>query len=292
MVRLRVTKCQGTGNDFVLLDRTNGARLDYPQAAKSLCDRRFGVGADGLLVLAPATQADADVAMRIFNADGSEAEMCGNGVRCLARYVFERHPGARRRLAVQTRAGAISTEVMDAPDFAVRVTMGVPEDVFVHGIARIGDITAQIARVRIGTPHAVAFVDVAPHEVDLAAAAAVIESSSADPAGVNVEVARIQSGVIAMRVLERGVGETWACGTGACAVAAAAIAMGSARSPVRIAMRGGNVVVEWAGAGCQAYLTGSAQIVFDADVDVPADADVDVPESSAAATAPSVAPAV
>jgi diaminopimelate epimerase len=264
MARLAITKCQGTGNDFVLLDdRAKGGRYAYAALATALCDRRFGVGADGLLVLAPASAPGADVAMRIFNADGSEAEMCGNGIRCVARYLHERGAGAPRRLGVETSSGIMRTDVVaGAEGFRVRVEMNVPEKIVVH--AEDGSVD-----VVMGNPHCVAFVDTDPDDVDLRSVAARIASAERFSDGVNVEVARASRGSIAMRVYERGVGETSACGTGACAVAAAAIVTGRATTPVRIAMRGGDVDVDWAGPGRPAYLTGGAEIVFDAEVPLP-----------------------
>lgn len=272
MARLAVTKCQGTGNDFVLLDHTSGASLAFNELARLICDRRFGIGADGLIVLAPASRASgADVAMRIFNADGSEAQMCGNGVRCVARYVYERRPGARKRLSIETPSGVVSTEVTaGAPHFAVRAAMGERKGLHISTEpVRVDGVPARVADVDVGNKHIVAFVDVDLESLDLPAFSAELSARRLTRTPVNVEVARPSGDSIAMRVFENGVGETWACGSGACAVAMAAIAMGRARSPVRVAMRGGDVVVEWGGPGQQAFMTGSAEIVFDAGIDVP-----------------------
>ena len=269
MSRVAITKCQAAGNDFILLDDTDSSHEDYPALARSLCDRRFGVGADGLLVLSAPTSTHADAAMRIFNADGSEAEMCGNGIRCLARYRYERVSGAARTGVVETNAGIIHTEIMEsAPDFNVRVALGVPK---AHDGATTlvdGRSTAAID-VDMGNPHVVAFVDGDLGAFDLVAFARAAARSGRYPDGVNVEIAAIQAGQIAMRVHERGVGETMACGTGACAVAIAAIVSGRATSPVAVTMPGGDVTVEWPGEGRPAMLTGGAELVFDAVVDVP-----------------------
>jgi diaminopimelate epimerase len=273
MAVLHVTKCQGTGNDFVLLDRSAAdGGIDYPTLAQHLCDRRRGVGADGLLVLEPATQPGADIAMRIFNADGTEAEMCGNGIRCVARFMRDRHSPAPAHLVIQTAAGMIDADVVeDAPQFSVRVNMGIPEDVFVYDDrAIVGGYGADLADVKIGNPHSIAFLDVDLDAVDLPALAAEIAANGpfADT-GVNVEIARVYDSAVAMRVFERGVGETWACGTGACAVAAAAITLSRVSSPVQVMMRGGDVNVAWAGLDTPMYLTGGAELVFDAAVDIP-----------------------
>jgi len=271
MARLAVTKCQGAGNDFVLLDRTAGAPLRYPEIAQKLCDRNFGVGGDGLLVLERPSTAGSDLTMRVFNADGSQAEMCGNGIRCVARYVHDRKPGSPRSLAIDTTSGVVRSEVVaDAPRFSARVAMGVPDDIRIYDKEEVAGIPGYLADVVIGNPHRVVFVESDLMTIDLASVAGELTTDGVFEAGANVEVARIfAAGPIGMRVFERGVGETLACGTGACAVSIAAIEMGRAASPVRVTMQGGEVVVDWAGPGAQAYLTGGAEIVFDADVEVP-----------------------
>jgi len=269
MARISITKCQGTGNDFVLLDRRAGSELAYSDLAQTLCDRHLGVGADGLLVVERASNMGADVALRIFNADGSQAEMCGNGVRCVARYVYERTPTAPRHLKVETTSGTVQTEIAGSSPFSVRVDMGVPGEIREYGKAKTVGVFGDRVDVSMGNPHCVIFVDVDLMPVDLASAADAIAGDGTHPDGVNVEIARIFSGgPVAMRVYERGVGETQACGTGACAVAIAAIELGRAESPVRVTMLGGDVTVEWAGPGENAFLTGGAELVFDTTIDV------------------------
>ncbi len=271
MARLSITKCQGTGNDFVLVDRTDAPlAADWPEIAKILCDRHLGVGGDGMLLLGHADAPGADVALRIFNADGSPAEMCGNGVRCIARYLYERRPHKPIRAAVQTPSGTVRTEIVKSDgELSVRVDMGVPEDVTLYERPNLAGMRARAADVTLGNPHSVAFVDAPLLDIDLAAVAHAIARDGGYEDGVNVEVARLfPNGLLAMRVYERGVGETQACGTGACAVALAAIEMGKATSPVRVQMEGGDVTVEWGGRGQPAYLTGGAELVFDTAVDI------------------------
>src|SRR5215469_5251393 len=140
MARISITKCQGTGNDFVLLDRRSGGDLPYSDIAQTLCDRHLGVGADGLLVLESPSNTGADVAMRIFNADGSQAEMCGNGVRCVARYMHDRTPSSPRRLKVETGSGPVRTEIVSDSPFSVRVDMGVPGEISQSGKVRAGGV--------------------------------------------------------------------------------------------------------------------------------------------------------
>ena len=273
MARISLTKCQGTGNDFVLLDRTAAPQLDYAALAPELCDRNFGVGADGVLVLERPTDLSCDVALRIFNADGSTAEMCGNGARCVARYMHDRTSDAPRRIAIQAPAGVVRTEIVDDPArFAVRVAMGVPTVIRIYDRERAAGISGDFADVVIGNPHTVMFVDLDLMTIDLPTVANAVAAGTRFEDGVNVEVARIfKSGPVALRVFERGVGETLACGTGACAVAVAAIEMKRATSPVRVTMQGGEVFVDWQGPGEQAYLTGGAELIFDTTIDVNVD---------------------
>jgi diaminopimelate epimerase len=266
MATITLTKCQGTGNDFVLLDDRAGEPRAYPALARALCDRRFGIGADGLLVLRPADNGSADVAMRIFNADGSEAEMCGNGIRCAARYIG-REAGADRPLNIETPAGVMRTQPV-APG-SVRVAMGIPRLAKpLETTVAIDGKSVSVASVSMGNPHVVMFTDEPLDALALDSLATALSSLDAVNGDVNVEVATMVRGRVRMRVHERGVGETMACGTGACAVAAVAIATGRAGSPVIVGTRGGEVSVEWAGEGAQAYLTGDAELVFDTQVDV------------------------
>ncbi len=262
---LPITKCQGTGNDFVLFDNRTGRTCDYPALARALCDRRFGVGADGLLALVAASSPAADCGMRIFNADGSEAEMCGNGIRCAALYLA-RANGADGPRAFETAAGVVRTEPGSVQG-SVRVDMGMPTRRPPAAFDLDGE-KMEFTRVAIGNPHAVVFVDEPLETFDLERLAARLAREGADSGGINVEVARVDGTAIAMRVSERGVGETWACGTGAIATAVAAIASGRAASPVEIVTKGGSTTVSWGGEGTAAFLTGPARLVFDTTVEV------------------------
>lgn len=269
MARIAVTKCQGTGNDFVLFDARSSEALPYADVAQAVCDRHLSVGGDGLLVLERPDEPGADVAMRIFNADGSEAEMCGNGIRCVARYVYERSSAAPRRLAVQTGSSIVHAEIVGDSPFAVRVDMGEPGEIRTYGRARVPGISGDRIDVSMGNPHAVIFVEADLMPIDLATAAEAVSSDGTYENGVNVEIARsFKDGPVAMRVFERGVGETQACGSGACAVAVAAISSERATSPVRVTMLGGDVSVEWGGEGEPVYMTGGAELVFDTTLDV------------------------
>lgn len=289
MTRLSVSKWQGTGNDFVLLDNPSNAEYPYPDMARALCDRRYGIGADGLIVLLPPRDGAADLAMRIFNADGTEAQMCGNGIRCVALARLGSPSGGS--LAIETAAGIVRTSVI-ANDL-VRVNMGKPKllrrdipmagppDAKAIGAAiEIAGKTLRVCALSMGNPHCVVFAEGDAlvdqgrplHNVDLPALAASLGDETLFPEGVNVEIAAVLPvGVesrIAMRVFERGVGETPACGSGACAVAVAAMLTGRANSPASIVMPGGSVTVEWDRTGGDVTLTGPAKLSFRADVDV------------------------
>ena len=257
MPTVPVTKMHGTQNDFVLIDERTARLTDYSQLAKILCERHTGIGADGLLVVLPSLVAD--VQMRIWNADGSEAEMCGNGIRCVARFLHE--AGARDELGVQTGAGTVITKIVSAgPDYSVRVKMGVPQ------ILRRENAAENLAFVSMGNPHVVIFVS-GLDDVDIDQEGPKYDALL--PGGANVHVA-VKAGPsrLLVRHWERGVGRTMACGTGAVSAAAAAILRGDVKSPVEVNVPGGRLVVEWDGAG-DAFLTGPAARVFDADFKVP-----------------------
>jgi diaminopimelate epimerase len=242
----------GARNDFVIVDRRRDGRVDLGRFATWACNRRAGIGADGVIAIESSRAAGAR--MRTINADGSEAEMCGNGVRCAARWLDEAGEGAN--VTFETEAGPISTEIVSrGHEYAVRVAMGRP------ALTPLPDGWF----VDLGNPHVVLFrpsID----DVDLESAAEALQTDSRFSSGTNVHVVQLQ-GRQAMRVAhwERGVGLTMACGTGAVACAAVAIANEAVNSPVEVFVPGGRLVVEWDGVG-NAYLTGPAVRVFDAEV--------------------------
>jgi diaminopimelate epimerase len=244
----------GARNDFVIVDRRHDGRVDLARFATWACDRRAGIGADGVIAIESSNVAGAR--MRTINADGSEAEMCGNGVRCAARWLDEAGEGAN--VTFETDAGLISTEIVSrGPEYAVRVAMGRPV------------VTPRNGEwfVDLGNPHVV-LVRSSIDDVDLESTAEALQTDSRFANGTNVHVVQVQ-GRQAMRVAhwERGVGLTMACGTGAVACAAVAIASEAVTSPVEVFVPGGRLVVEWDGAG-NAYLTGPAVRVFDTEVDL------------------------
>jgi len=271
---MKFTKMQGLGNDFVMIDGFNEMiDGDLTSLAGRVCHRRFGIGADGLILILPSDVAD--VKMRIFNSDGSEAEMCGNGIRCLAKYVFEQNLVKKVDLTVETLAGIIKPQLILRNDriTAVKVDMGEPmlrpetipmqgfgERVVGHKLALDGK-TLTITALSMGNPHCVIFVD------DLATTPVTslgpkLENHSVFPAKVNVEFVKVNSGKeMTMRVWERGAGETLACGTGACAVGVAGVLNGLTERKVLVNLLGGVLEIEWA-ENNHVLMTGPAEKVF------------------------------
>jgi diaminopimelate epimerase len=250
--RVAVTKMHGARNDFVVVDARIQPLNDPIEFARTVCDRHAGVGADGLLIV---ENAGPFVSMRVINADGSEAEMCGNGVRCIARYLDERDEGADQ--TISTKAGLISTSVIvRGPVYRVRVDMGIP---------RIMDLPLpwpHALAVDTGNPHVVLFVG-SLDEIDLAALGERMQSDPLFPNGVNVHLAAVRDPhAIDVAHYERGAGLTMACGTGAVACAKAAIARGLAQDPVTVSVPGGDLLVEFAQTG-SALMTGPAERVFE-----------------------------
>ncbi|HLY01548.1 MAG TPA: diaminopimelate epimerase [Candidatus Cybelea sp.] len=250
---MKITKMHGARNDFVIVDRRRGGRVDLARFAKWACDRRAGIGADGVIAIESSNLAGPR--MRTINADGSEAEMCGNGVRCAARWLDEAGQGAA--ITFETEAGPISTEIVSrGSEYAVRVAMGCP------AITPLSDGWF----VDLGNPHVV-LLRASIDDVDLKSVAEELQKDWQFTDGTNVHLAALQGpGAMHVAHWERGVGLTMACGTGAVACAAVAIANGTLTSPVEVFVPGGRLVVEWDGTG-NAYLTGPAVRVFDTEVD-------------------------
>lgn len=249
----------GLGNDFVLIDsrKEKLEGLDLPKLAQALCDRHFGVGADGLLIVWPSDKAH--YRMQVINADGSEAEMCGNGIRCFAKYVYETDQLKEEVISVETLAGTILPAVIaeQGKVAAVEVDMGEPKD---EGEVKLAGYAFK--KISMGNPHAVAFVDEL-NAVPLAEIGPAIENDRHFPNRTNVEFVRvINDKEIAVAVWERGVGETLACGTGACASAVAAHLAGKTGRRVAVRLPGGNLEIEW-GEDNHVLMRGPAEKVFE-----------------------------
>jgi len=277
------TKVQSVGNDFVLIEALNSNTETagrWPKLAETMCHRHFGIGADGLLLLMPSNKAD--FRMRIFNADGSEADACGNGLRCLVNYIHVKGISKATTIHIETAGGIRKAEIFDGGETPrIRIGMGSPifnpNDVpviiepgkggLVCGMTvnypLIVDGTAlKLGFVSMGNPHAIYFVDKPVAVFPLAGIGPKVETAGIFPRKTNFEVARIlNSRSMEMRVWERGVGETLACGSGACAVTVASWIMGYTGDIVDITIPGGKLMAEWGGQG-EVFLTGQAEVVF------------------------------
>ena len=274
-------KMHGIGNDYIYVDEfLYKAPADIGDAARLASDRHTGIGGDGLILIQPSQIADCK--MRMFNADGSEGRMCGNAIRCIARYMLERHPEIcpGDTVRIETLSGIkIVTAQRDAEGkpSMLRADMGAPrlspESIPVL-TATPQDLSIEVPGfsgrgvcVSMGSPHIVFFIDSDPSELDIAHIGPAIESHSLFPERVNVEFVQMQpDGSLKMRVWERGSGETMACGTGACATAVAAMLKG--RTPQRTAtvhLRGGDLIIEWNPDNNRVYMTGPAALVFEGE---------------------------
>jgi diaminopimelate epimerase len=278
-MKVKFTKMHGLGNDFLLFDLIregelqNIPRLQWSDLSKRLCDRRFGIGADQILLLSESDTAD--FSMRIFNADGSEVEMCGNGIRCLAKYIWDTGYTDAEFLSIKTlagiikplKAGGLISVDMGVPEFEGRkIPVNMADEVIDHHLY-VNDRLFIINCVSMGNPHAVIFVndvDSYPVESD----GRLIETNRFFPNKTNVEFIEVLNrGEIKMRVWERGAGETLACGTGACASVAAAFKIGLTDRKVMVHLKGGDLDILLK-ENDSVYMTGPAVTVFTGEVDI------------------------
>jgi diaminopimelate epimerase len=287
-MKLKFTKMQGAGNDFVVIDaisqQVDPAAIDW----RKLADRRFGVGADQILLVERPTIEGCDFGYRIFNADGGEVEQCGNGSRAFARFVHDKGLTSARSIRVQTMMGIIAPQLED--DGQVTVNMGAPrlepaevpfDSAGLAGMPEGRDTlwplqfeyngagkTVFVSVVSMGNPHAVQVVD----DVDTAPVLETgpsIEHHPRFPKRVNAGFLQVLDRKhVKLRVFERGAGETLACGTGSCAAVVAGIRRGLLDSPVQVSARGGELVISWAGEGEPVYLSGPAVTVFEGEIEL------------------------
>ncbi len=276
---LRIWKYHGTGNDFVMLEDLDDEQPPSAELIRALCDRRFGIGGDGIIRV---TRAEgADFFMDYWNSDGSAAEMCGNGIRCLGKLVYERGFTDRTGLDVMTRGGSrhLSLEVagglvervtvdMGRPAFArVAIPMMGPEDeTFLQEPVEAGGSIFLGSAVSMGNPHLVLLLDQDPDAVDVATIGPALERDPLFPEGTNVEFVHPEDGGLKVRVWERGSGETLACGTGACAALVAASQAERTDRRTTVRFPGGPLEVRWEESG-EVLLAGPAERVFEATVD-------------------------
>ena len=283
---MKFTKMHGIGNDFVVvncLGSDGGALLAEAQRrAVDLCDRKFGIGGDGVIAVLPGQATPFE--MRMFNPDGTEAEMCGSGIRCFAKFLFDRHlTGGKSEIAVETGAGILHLQITAGADgklATVRVDMGEPvlkpsliPTVLTEGDAPIvnvpldlGDLTLSVTAVSMGNPHAVTFVeDVKNYPIETIGPQ--VEHHPAFPRRTNTEFIQVVSDhEIIFRVWERGAGATLACGTGACAAVVACVLNGKTGREVLVHLPGGDLDIEWSEADNHVYMTGPAAEVFEGEL--------------------------
>ncbi len=271
------TKWQACGNDFVLVntfDNIDAEKIaEIIKQSPKICDRHFGVGADGVIFILPSTIAD--FRMQIINSDGSEAEMCGNGIRCFAKCVHEAGLTTKTKFTVETGAGIIIPEIM--PDGTVHVDMGepvleadkIPVDGFKNNYVIDEDITVdgktyKMTCVSMGNPHCIVFVDDIK-KIDLEKIGPKFETHSVFPKKTNTEFVEIKNDeYVRMRVWERGAGITWACGTGSCATLVACVLNNKTKRKAKIELDGGILTIEWNKESNHIYMTGPATKVFTA----------------------------
>ena len=284
---MKFVKMHGLGNDFIILDDTDHRQKNgregfetekhcceeselSPELVRHFCDRHRGIGADGVIRVCNAEHPQADFRMKLYNADGSPAKMCGNGIRCLGKYVYDHGKTEKVNLLIETDAGLYRLQLIKKEDTdricSVRVDMGTPEFVPEHISARF--LLFRPVCVSMGNPHAVVWVN-SVKRLDLAQIGPEFEYHGRFPRRVNVEFAQVVDREhIIVRVWERGAGETLACGTGACAVAAAGVLNDLTERHVTVKLKGGELSVLWDEADGKMYMTGSAVSVYDGIVTV------------------------
>lgn len=277
-MQLRFTKMQGLGNDFVVIDATKHPVLLSATQIQSLADRHFGIGFDQLLLVEAPRSPAVDFGYRIFNADGSEVEQCGNGARCFVRFVHEKKLSEKTQIAVETKRGVIYPKLEE--NGLVTVNMGNPilDPALIpfisesHALLQPLQVEGQelpVTAVSMGNPHVVLTVEDA-NTAPVNQLGPLIERHPRFPARVNVGFMEIVTRqMIRLRVFERGVGETLACGTGACAAVVAGILNGALTSPVDVETRGGMLSIAWNGVGQPVMMTGPAVSVFEGTLSLP-----------------------
>lgn len=275
---MKFTKMHGLGNDFVLIEgKELPAELNLADLAIKMCDRHFGIGADGLIIILPSECADAK--MRIFNSDGSEPEMCGNGIRCFAKYVYENGIVKKQEIKVETLAGIIvpRLEIEEEKISGICVDMGEPQldrslipmlgepGLVVNETLLVAGQPYQITAISMGNPHCIVFTG-SLEDIQLSAAGRLLETHYVFPKKTNVEFVQILNpNEVRVKVWERGAGETLACGTGACAVAVAGVLNLLTARKVTVHLAGGDLEISWNEHDNHVYMTGPAEAVFTGD---------------------------
>ena len=287
---IKFTKMHGLGNDYVFIDliREDQKRLvdnkiddiNLPKVVRFISDRHFGVGSDGLVLIMPS--AKADFRMRMFNADGTEAQMCGNAIRCVGKYVYDNGYTKCTKISIETLAGIKNLDMIidNGKVSLVKVDMGEPilkprdipvmsdKDIFISQPVIIDGMVYNITCVSMGNPHAIIYVDDV-NKIPIDKLGPKIENHSLFPEKTNVEFAQVvDRKTIKMRVWERGTGETMACGTGACAVLVSSVLNGLSERKAAVKPLGGDLIIEWNENDGHVYMTGPAVKVFDGKIDL------------------------
>lgn len=275
---MKFTKMHGCGNDYVYVNLFEEKLDDPAEVSIKVSDRHFGIGSDGLITIGPSDKAD--FRMRIYNADGSEAEMCGNGIRCVAKYVYDHHLTDKTEITVETGAGVLTLILFteNGKVHQVRVDMGEPiltpadipvvadGDKVIDEPIEVGGKTWHMTCVSMGNPHAVVFVDDTAN-FPLETYGPLFENHERFPKRTNTEFVQIISPTEAnMRVWERGSAETWACGTGTCACVMACILNGKTEDKVLVHLRGGDLTIEYDRSSNHVFMTGPATEVFAGEI--------------------------
>ena len=273
---IRFTKMHGAGNDYIYINAINSCPANLPELSNEMSDRHKGVGSDGVVLIMPSDKAD--FRMRMFNADGSEGEMCGNASRCVAKYVYDKGLTSKRKITLETLAGIKVLEITKVVDEKVRevkVDMGepsfVPENIPTNSNCEVIDMpistslgTLNLTAVGTGNPHGVVIMD-SVSDLDIDSIGPEIQNNELFPRKANIEFVRIiNRNEIEMRVYERGSGETMACGTGACASVVATSRLGLTDRRATVHLKGGDLQIHWA-ENNHVYMTGEAATVFEGE---------------------------
>lgn len=277
---MKFTKMHGAGNDYIYVNCFEETLADPGKIAKYVSDRHFGIGSDGLVLIMPSLKAD--FRMRMFNSDGSEAEMCGNAIRCVGKYVYDRGMTAKKEISIETLAGIkyLVLNTIDGKVETARVDMGEPiltpkdipvnsdKDLFISEPVRVLDREFRVTCVSMGNPHAISYVE-DTDAFDLFKYGPVMETHPLYPKKVNAEFVQVVSRtVLKMRVWERGAGETLACGTGACAVLVASVLNNVSDRKAKIILLGGELTIEWDEKTNHVFMTGPATEVFTGEINI------------------------
>jgi diaminopimelate epimerase len=272
---MKFTKMHGIGNDYIYVDLFHErVPADLPRLAIAMSDRHFGIGSDGLILIGPSERADAR--MRMFNADGSESEMCGNGIRCVAKYIHDHGIAPRSRVRIETGRGILTLdlEVVDGKAQRVKVDMGapilqgsdiptrLPGDPPINVQMTVADLDLEVTALSMGNPHAVVYVDNVA-EFPVAEVGAHLERHAVFPRRVNAHFVQVLApNEVRMRTWERGSGITLACGTGACSVCVAGVLTGRTGRSILAHLPGGDLSLEWPANDSPVFMTGPATEVF------------------------------